>query len=477
MEIKEVDVAIIGAGTAGLNAMREVEKAGRSWVLIESHKYGTTCARVGCMPSKLLIAAAESAHQVEQSHVFGINAGQIQVDGRVVMERVRKFRDEFAGGVVRNTEALPEERRPRGRARFTGPNTLQVGDDLEVKAKAFVVATGSSTTIPEPFQAVKDDVLTSESIFEIETLPESMAVIGTGVIGLELGQAFSRLGVRVAVYGRSRSLKPFTDPRVQDYAREVLGQELDLRQETTITNVTRTDGGFELTWRKSDGSEHRETFAKILVATGRKSNLADLNLEATGLSLYEQGRPPWNPRTMQCGDHPIFLAGDVSEYRPLLHEAADEGRIAGQNSALYPEVTAHVRRTPLTIVFTDPQMALAGKSFAELANDSIEVSEVSFEDQGRSKVMAVNRGLVRLYAHREDCTLVGAEMFGPRVEHMSHLLAWTIQQRLSVQQILEFPFYHPVFEEGLRTAFREMVKKLKMAGGGRCEERAESAGM
>lgn len=478
MQSKSVDVAIIGAGTAGRNAQREVEKAGRSWLLIEGGAYGTTCARVGCMPSKLLIAAADVAHETRRAAEFGIAAQDVQVDGPKVMARVRSLRNDFVGSVVQGTEELPQDRRPRGRARFVAPTTLHVGDELEVNAKSIVVATGSSPTIPPPFRDFENELLTSEGLFELETLPESVAVIGTGPVGLELGQALFRLGVRVAFFDQSRSVGPFNDPLLREYAIKKLRAELDLRLETSITDIERSGDGFELVWHGADSdTQQRESFSRILLATGRKPNIAGLHLEATGLPLDERGMPPWKPHTTQCGDSPIFLAGDVNAYRPLLHEASDEGRIAGYNSARYPQVTSNDRRTPLAIVFTDPQMAVVGQGFDGLKTASTETAEVSYENQGRARVMAVNVGKVRLYANCEDCTLIGAEMFGPRVEHMSHLLALAIHQRLSVQQILQMPVYHPVLEEGLRAALRDLAKALRVEADCGCRERGEAPGM
>jgi dihydrolipoamide dehydrogenase len=131
---------------------------------------------------------------------------------------------------------------------------------------------------------------------------------------------------------------------------------------------------------------------------------------------------------------------------------------------------------PLAIAFTDPQMARVGCGFADLDLDGIEIGEVSYADQGRARVMGQDRGLVRIYADRNCCHLLGAEMFGPRVEHMAHLLAWSVQQRLSVQEVLQMPFYHPVLEEGLRTALRSLAQKLKVSGACRCEDMAEAPG-
>jgi dihydrolipoamide dehydrogenase len=164
--------------------------------------------------------------------------------------------------------------------------------------------------------------------------------------------------------------------------------------------------------------------------------------------------------TMQCGRHPIFIAGDVNDDLPLLHEAADEGRIAGENAARFPDVRAMPRRTPLAIVFSDPQLAVTGARYADLVPGTFVRGEVSFEDQGRSRVMLRNVGRLHVYAEIATRQLLGAEMIGPDAEHIAHLLAWAIQARFTVAQVLALPFYHPVVEEGLRTALRDAQVKL-----------------
>lgn len=476
MMTHKVDVAIIGAGTAGLNARREAEKAGKSWVLIESGPYGTTCARVGCMPSKLLIAAADRAHEAATGGDFGVHAEGLRIDGRQVMERVRVERDRFAGFVVNDTDALDEAKRIRSRAWFTGPTTLETEDGQRVEANAVVIAAGSSPWLPPPFDAIADRIMVNDDVFELEDLPQTMAVIGTGIIGLELGQALSRLGVTVTFFSPFDELGPFSDPELKKSVFNALANELDLELNTKVEEAVPGDRGIAMRWVRQDGAEQTREFETVLVAAGRRPNLEGLNLEATGLTLDKRGIPTWDACTTQCEDLPIFMAGDVSGHRPLLHEAADEGRIAGANASLYPNVISHDRRTPLAVAFTSPQMGFVGKTWRELDQDDIEIGEVSYANQGRARVMGRNQGLVRIYARRQCCTLTGAEMFGPGVEHMAHLMAWAVQQELTVQQVLRMPFYHPVLEEGLRTALVELSRKLKVSGDCPCEDMATAAG-
>lgn len=476
MNIREVDVAIIGAGTAGLNARREVEKAGLRPLMIERGPYGTTCARVGCMPSKLLVAAADVAHEVAGAGAFGVEVGDWRVDDRAVMERVRRERDRFAGFVVEDVEALPGEHRLRGSAQFIGPTTLKVDDHTEVRAKAVVIASGSSPVIPPPYDAVREHVMINDDVFELEALPASLAVVGTGIIGLELGQALQRLGVATTFFSPFEDLGPFTDPEIKRVTREILEAELDLELASTVHSAEKVDAGIRLAWTDAAGAEHERVFEKILVAAGRRPNLRGLGLENTGLELDERGIPAWDARTTQAGDAPIFIAGDVSGHRPLLHEASDEGRIAGSNAARFPDLTAHVRRVPLAVAFTDPNMAMVGRTWASLDPDAVEIGEVSFANQGRARVMGRNAGLLRLYGDKSCCTLIGAEYIGPRAEHVAHLLAWSVQQGMTVTRMLQMPFYHPVIEEGLRTGLRDLASKLRVTGECRGEDLASAPG-
>ncbi len=478
METQDVDVAIIGAGTAGLNASKEAADEGADWVLIESGPYGTTCARVGCMPSKLLIAASESAHEIQRSGQFGMRVEPEgwSIDDKAVMERVRRERDRFVDFVVDSTEDRPEEKRLRGHAQFVDETTLEVGDNTRVEADTVVIATGSSPWVPPSLDGIRDGVLDNADVFELETLPDSMAVVGTGVVALELGQALTRLGVETTFFNPYRDIGPLTDPEVESKAASIFADELDLRFEHDIDQTDRVEEGYLLRWRDADGNEHEAVFDEVLAAAGRRPNLEGLNLEATGLDLDDRGVPDFDHQTMQCDNLPIFIAGDAAGHLNVLHEASDEGRIAGSNAAAYPDISAAERRASLSVVFTDPQMATVGRRFDTLDRDDIAVGEVSYDNQGRARVMGVDRGLVRVYAWREGCTFIGAEMVGPRVEHTSHLLAWAAQKNMSVREMLEMPFYHPVVEEGIRTALRDLAERLDVIGRCRPEDRGESPG-
>lgn len=461
----EVDVAVIGAGTAGLAAYRAARAAGARTVIVEGGPYGTTCARVGCMPSKLLIAAADAAHAVERASAFGVHAGgRPRIDGREVMARVKRERDRFVGFVLEGVEAIPEADRVRGHARFTGPRSLQVEGGPRIEARAIVIATGSRPAVPPMLSSLGERLVVNDDVFEWGDLPGSVAVFGPGVIGLELGQALARLGVRVVVLGRGGRVGPITDPVVKAAAIAALGEELALDPDAHVSRVQRVGEGVEIDYVGPGGDQRHERFDYVLAATGRTANVDQLDLARAGVALDARGVPVSDPHTLRAGDSAIFIAGDASEHAPVLHEAADEGRIAGENAARYPEVLPGRRRAPLGIVFTDPQIAIVGGGQAALRARPFATGEVSFEDQGRARVMLRNRGHLRVYGDPSSARFLGAEMVGPDAEHIGHLLAWALQAGLTVPEMLEMPFYHPVVEEGLRTALRALAAELQKRG-------------
>ena len=456
----EVDVAVIGAGSAGLPAFRAAREHTDRVILIERGPHGTTCARVGCMPSKLLIAAAEAAHGMEIAPGFGIHPGSISIDGEAVMERVRRERDRFVGFVLDGVDRIDPEQKISGQARFVEDSRLEIGNS-QVRAGRVVIASGTSPAIPDFLEEVRDQVSVNDDVFEWKTLPESVAVFGGGVIALELGQALHRLGVRVHLFGRSLRTGPITDPGVLQSAEKVFSSEFPFTAPVKVEKVEPDENGVRVLYRNNeDSGVEVEVFEQVLAAPGREPNLAELNLEQTSLKLDSRGIPVYNPLTMQCGNSPVFIAGDVNNTLTVLHEAADEGRIAGDNAGRFPDVREGRRSSPMTVVFTDPQMAVVGKTWNDLQGRDYVMGSVSFEGQGRSRVMLQNRGRLHLYAEPGSGRLLGMEAVGPRVEHLAHLVAWSHQQQLTVQQMLTMPFYHPVVEEGLRTALRSARDQL-----------------
>lgn len=459
----DTDVAVIGAGTAGLAAYRAARAAGKRAVIIESHVYGTTCARVGCMPSKLLIAPAEAAHGMDRLAGFGLSVdAPLKIDGKAIMARVQRERDRFVGFVVKGVNEIPEADRILGRASFVDDHTLAIENGPTIVAKAIVIATGSTPSYPPAWHALGDLLITNDHVFELPDLPKSVAVFGPGVIGLELGQALHRLGVRVKVFGRGGGVGPLSDPALVKEAREIYRKEFYLDTDAHA-EVHRDGDAVVVTYQALDGTTQVERFDYLLAATGRVPNVRHLGLDNTSVERDQWAIPLFDRTTMQCGSSNIFIAGDVNNDVPILHEAADEGRIAGDNAARFPDVRPGLRRAGLGVVFTDPQIAIVGGGYRAAQSVPHVTGTVSFVDQGRSRVMLRNQGALNLYAERGTGRFLGAEMIGPDAEHIGHLLAWALQMNCTIAQMLDMPFYHPVVQEGLRTALRDTQARLDEA--------------
>ncbi|HXH32607.1 MAG TPA: dihydrolipoyl dehydrogenase [Bacteriovoracaceae bacterium] len=448
---KNVDVAIIGAGSAGLFALSEVKKVTQNFVLIDPGPYGSTCARTGCMPSKVLIQVANDYHSRHKLQVQGIlGSDKLTADLPQVLNYVRKMRDHFVSYLLKkideNKDHLISER-----AEFLGPNLLKAGPYL-IQAKKIIIATGSRPKLDPEWKSFGQQILTSETLFELVDFPKSIALLGVGVIGAELGQAMSRLGVKVTGFSMTSAIGSLSDPVVQKVALEIFSADFPLHIGSDA-KISREKGLLSVSTDKQSSKVEA-----VLASTGRIPNLDCMGIEHTGAKLNKKGVPEFDPQSMKLTGLPIFIAGDADADKSVLPETMDEGYIAGYNSVR--EVTSFNRRTRLNIAFTAPNIATVGMSFEELEGREFAIGEVSFNDQGRSVIKQENKGHLRVYADKKTGLLLGAEMIAPDGEHLAHLLALAIQRKLTVFEFLKAPFYHPVIEQGLKTALKDLADKI-----------------
>jgi len=280
-----------------------------------------------------------------------------------------------------------------------------------------------------------------------------MAVIGMGGIGSEIAQALSRLGITITGFAHADHVAGLSDTAVKCQAVALMRAEFTLHLGQAAESVIE---GKRIRVSAGDVSV---VVDKILVALGRRPNVDQMGLENLGVELDEHGVPPFDSHTMQIADLPVYISGDANHHLPILHEAQDEGYIAAYN-ALRNDPVCFERRVPLAIVFTDPSIAVVGQSPVERDEDETVIGEVDFSKQARARMGEVNHGLLRIYVERNSGRLLGAEMCAPQGEHLAHLLALAIQHKLTVRELLRMPFYHPVLEEGLRTALLDAATKL-----------------
>ncbi|MGE0311662.1 MAG: dihydrolipoyl dehydrogenase [Lautropia sp.] len=455
-ESTRVDAVVVGAGTAGLKAFTELRRRGLSTLLVDHGPLGTTCARVGCMPSKAVL------HAGRQWADLRALAGGAQLPPPVhgpdaLWRHARRTRDRLAADTVELTKRVAGDALVMGSARFTGPDTLDV-DGRAIRAGAFVVATGSRPVVPPALQLPRERLLTTDTLFELETLPARVGILGLGAIGLEIGLALSRLGVRVV----AGDLKPLpagiADPEVGARAIARFATEL------TMWLGRPVEAGLAGNAIEMRSGDDRAEVDVVIAALGRRPELAALDLRAAGVALDPQGRPAPDPRSLRVGTSRVFLAGDASNLRPLMHEASDEGAIAAAAAAqsLDGEIDVAAlpsRRTPLAIVFSDPDVASVGRGWNDLDPDRTIVGTALGTANGRSRVIGETGNLLRVYASRRSGRLLGASLVCSHGEHLAHLIAWAIQRRETVDALLEMPFYHPSIEEMLQSALKDAARR------------------
>ena len=471
---RNVQVAIIGAGTAGQNAFHQVNRQTDDVVIINSGFWTTTCATVGCMPSKLLIASAERAYHAKHSAEFGVEA-EVKIDGKQVMKRVQSERDRFAGFVQDNVDSWGDDKKIDGKASINKGGIIEVtnenGQIIQlIQAEKIIIATGTTPFIPEGWaDDLGDAMLTSDTIFELPDLPKSLAVIGAGAIGLELAQAMHRLGVDVTLFNRVQKVGGIKDDKVNQKAIDCLGAELTLKLDSDIDSVGNKDGQAVIYYTDSEGNEQTWQGEKVLLAVGRRAYLKDLGVEHLGVTLDDKGSPKdLDELTAQVADFPVYVIGDANGRMPLLHVASNEGFRSGRavmdEQREDKEDFIRPPTTPMSVVFCEPQIASVGRSLSQLDDDGEDyvIGEVKFDNQGRSRVMGVNCGLLRIYACKRRDIILGANMVAPDAEYIAHILASAITGNMTVTEMLASPFYHPTILAGLRTALRDVQEKMNI---------------
>lgn len=457
------EVLIIGAGTAGMYAMSEVRRAKKSFILVDRGPLGTTCARVGCMPSKVILQTASDWSQQQFFAAQGIHGQeQLSFNSAEAMQYLRALRDGFANGPKQNAQRLAGENLIMGEAKFITPTQVQVTNEdgaiTTIEAEKVIIASGSRPVVPGFLNAVADRLVTTDSFFELPALPKRVGVLGLGAIGLELGLAMARLGVEVIGADLANTVAGIQDPEISQLAIERFGQEFTLWL-GEAAGVERTEHGVLL----KSGDRQAEVDL-LLVALGRQPNLAELNLAAAGFTVNERGIPIFNSQTMQVGELPVYIAGDINAERALMHEAADEGAIAGYN-ACQAKPLSFARKTPLAIAFAHPDVMTVGQSFNQLDSNNILIGEARGNSNGRAKIIRGQQDLLRIYADKTTGKLLGASMLGLNGEHLGHVLALAIHHGDSAESLLQLPWYHPTSEEMVQTALREIVRKLPNASG------------
>lgn len=456
--MQDFDVLVLGGGTAGTAAAKAAVQAGARTAMFNDGELGGLCILRGCMPTKTMLHAAHLRHEAEHHRTPGIAHAPLAADFAAVMankdQKVARFKRAKISGIDSGGYEVID-----ARARFSGPDTVEAAGMNYRFTKGAVIAVGSVVTEP-PIPGLADvPYWTSDDIMALSECPESVAVIGSGAIGLELAQFLARMGTRVELISRR--------PVFQDWGESIV-QEMSnaLAEEPSFTNhapgtplaVSKTDNGIAVKIETESGAKTIQA-QHLLLAAGRRAAVDDLDLELAGVEMA--GRRIQAGPDMRTTNPNIYVAGDATGERLLLHVANWEGTAAGQGAAGVAGVEPVERRLHMSVVFTDPPLASVGMTEAEAKADGIEAisAEAPFAQTGRAITMDVAHGVMRLVATADRGEILGAQILGPRADDIIHAVSTVMYYRGTAKDMLAMPWYHPTLSEVLLGLAREIHGK------------------
>jgi pyruvate/2-oxoglutarate dehydrogenase complex dihydrolipoamide dehydrogenase (E3) component len=443
-EVLTPDICVIGAGSGGLSVAAAAAAFGVPVVLIEKGKMGGDCLNYGCVPSKALIAAAKRAEGARRAGPFGIGLSRANIDFTKVHGHVH--------GVIGAIAPVDSKERftglgvhvIAGAARFTDRRTVAVGDDITIKARRFVIATGSTPAIP-PIAGLADTPhLTNESIFDLTQTPEHLIIIGAGPIGLELAQAHRRLGADVTVLEAATPLAK-DDPECAAIVVDQLTREgVAIRAGVTVVRTERSGAKVRVVIKDHDKEEAIEG-SHLLVATGRQANVDGLDLEAAGVKYERRGVVV--DQRLATSNRKVFAIGDAVGAAQFTHVANYHAGIVIRRALFRLPVKVRDDVIPW-VTYTDPELAHVGltEETARQRHRHIRVLRAPFHDNDRAQAERETRGHIKVVTSAKG-VILGATIVGP---HAGELITpWTlaIQQQLNIRAIAELIVPYPTLAE------------------------------
>ncbi len=444
------DICVIGAGSGGLSVAAAAAAFGVDVVLIEKGKMGGDCLNYGCVPSKALIASAKAAHHAAHSTSLGVSVPSVDVDFQAVHDHVHGVIGAIAPhDSVERFEGLGVEVVQEA-ARFVDPRTVRAGD-TDVRARRFVVATGSSPAVPPIPGLDTVPYLTNETVFGLTECPQHLIVVGGGPIGLELAQAYKRLGARVTVVEAQTALAKESPDLAAIVLARLRDEGLEILEETKVAEVSGEAGAIRVAVEDGDG--RREIAGThLLVAAGRKPNLEGLGLEEAGIAHTRAGITVG--ADLRTSNKKVYAIGDIAGGLQFTHVAGYHAGIvirailfrlpAKENRAIIPWVT-----------FTDPEIGHVGMTEAEARTEhghhTVRILDAPFSGNDRAQAERRTEGLVRLIVGKRG-RVVGADVVGPSAGEIVNLLSLVVSKGLSVRDLAGFVSPYPSLSEAVRRA-------------------------
>jgi pyruvate/2-oxoglutarate dehydrogenase complex dihydrolipoamide dehydrogenase (E3) component len=462
------ELIVIGGGSAGHAAASHATRSGLHCALVESAPVlGGLCILKGCMPSKTLVETANRMRDIRQAAHFGIRSGPAEIDLPALHQRLASLIGEFHEARLKSMLEAGYDL-IRARAHFVTPEEISLthkdGSTETLRSRTFIIATGSSPSVPDIPGLAQTPYWTSDDAVGLPYLPGHVAILGSGVIGMEFAHLFEGLGCHVTVIGRNDRVLAGHDPDLSATLGQVSRDRgISLELNTTLRRVRHDPSGFHL---DLENGSQLQTDA-LLIATGRTPNTHDLGLEDIGVAM-ENGSIIIDQRaatSLRC----IFAAGDCASPVPVVHLAVIQGEVAAHNAcrslreghATLPAVWNP--DSAMAALFTQPQAVVIGTDEATARRNGIPIvcGRSEFADHGRSLISGNRCGFLKVIAEAETGCLIGATAVGPLVAETGHLLQFAIDRCLTTGDYLELPHYHPTLTEAWSRAVADAHSKRK----------------
>lgn len=448
--IKTYDLLVIGAGAAGSAAAHAVPEGARV-MQIERDKIGGTCLNYGCDPTKTLLHIARELSHSRQSEHLGLSLPLVSVEWPQVQAYVRRVIDRMRGGT--SEEAGEQLRRQgieflTGEAHFVSPHEVAVNDRI-IAAERIVLATGCQAVVPEIEGLQDTGFITNVGAVSLTALPNRLAIIGAGAIGIEFAQMFQRFGVKVTVLEKGARILEKEDGELAEKLSQMLAREgINIVTRTELQRVRKTSAGKQLTYCSDQEGERELVVDEILLALGRRPALEKLDLEKIGVKTSKKGIEV--DQTLRTNLSHIWAAGDVATRYKFTHVANAQGMLAARN-AFSDHPTPFDDRVVPWVTFTDPPLAHVGRTEEELRQQNVtyKAGRLKFETIERALIMGQTEGLIKLLIDEQE-HLLGAHILGARGDDLLASLVVAMQTALSVTQLAATLLPYPTLSEGLR---------------------------
>ena len=451
--MEKFDAIVIGSGPGGYVCAIKLAQLGIKVACVEGNSaLGGTCLNVGCIPSKALLNASHNYHNaIENFSKMGI-----EVDPPVVnWNKMLSYKESMIADNTKGIEYLFKKNKItliKGWASFMDKNTIRV-DNKSYRAEYFVIATGSQSTNLNDIEFDEKVILSSTGALELKEIPKKMIIVGAGVIGLEMGSIYSRLGTEVTVLEYFDKVLNGMDHDISKNFKAILQKQgFKFHLNCSVSMIVKEKKGVKVTFQERESDEINDLSADVvLVATGRKPLTKGLNLENIGVELNPKGQIETDSNWRTIAKN-IFAIGDVTAGPMLAHKAEEEGIavaevIAGQAGHVNFEVIP-------SVVYTDPEVAAVGKTENELkeAGIGIKVGKFSFMGNGRAKTVFSNNGFVKIIADSNSDKILGAHIIGPAAGDLVHEVCVAMEFGASTEDLARTCHAHPTFSEAVREA-------------------------